>query len=126
MSAHDHDEKRETGRIRIKECRMYFNRYATYAAITAVLFAALPGLAYGQASRDDGASLPEERSIGHLEAVHEFYGAMPSGVAKAPNGRLFVNYPHWGDDVPYSVGEIVDGRVVPYPNEQINRPDPTH
>ncbi|CAB3749197.1 L-dopachrome tautomerase-related protein [Paraburkholderia humisilvae] len=104
---------------------MKFDRYAA-AATAAALLAAWPGLAYGQTTYDDASPLPEERSIGHIEAVHEFYGAMPSGVAKAPNGRLFVNYPRWGDDVPYSVGEIVDGHVVPYPNEQINRPDPTH
>jgi sugar lactone lactonase YvrE len=104
---------------------MTFDRYAA-AVLAAALFAATPGVAFGQASHDDASPLPEERAIGHIEAVHEFYCAMPSGVAKAPNGRLFVNYPRWGDDVPFSVGEIVDGRVVPYPNEQINRPDPTH
>jgi sugar lactone lactonase YvrE len=117
---------------------MTFDRYAAahvavaaVVAVTAVLSAALPGVAHAQtngqtAAHDDGASLPEERSIGHIEPVHEFYGAMPSGVAKAPNGRLFVNYPRWGDDVPFTVGEIVDGHVVPYPNAQINRPDPMH
>ncbi|APR38297.1 L-dopachrome tautomerase-related protein [Paraburkholderia sp. SOS3] len=107
---------------------MTFGRYAAAAAAaSAAALAVWAGLAHAQtATHDDALALPKERSIGHIEPVHEFYGAMPSGVAKAPNGRLFVNYPRWGDDVPFTVGEIVDGHVVPYPNARINRPDPMH
>ncbi|GAB2895079.1 L-dopachrome tautomerase-related protein [Paraburkholderia jirisanensis] len=95
------------------------------AAATAMVLAAANVCAYAEPSREDSAApLPAERSIGHIEAVFEFYDAMPAGVAKAPNGRLFVNYPRWGDDVPFTVGEIVGGRVVPYPDAQINRADP--
>jgi sugar lactone lactonase YvrE len=97
------------------------------AAAIAMLLAAANAHAYGEPARDGGAAaLPTERSIGHIEPVFEFYDAMPAGVTKAPNGRLFVNYPRSGDDVPFSVGEIVGGHVVPYPDARINRADPAH
>ena len=70
--------------------------------------------------------LATEQTIGHIEPVFEFYDAMPTGVTKARNGRLFVNFPRWGDDVPFTVGEIIGDRVVPYPDAQINRADPAH
>lgn len=66
------------------------------------------------------------KNIGTLETVAEFHGAMPTGVTVAPNGRIFVNYPRWGDDVPFTVAEIVNGQAVPYPDADINRADPTH
>ncbi|MHC5010507.1 MAG: L-dopachrome tautomerase-related protein [Planctomycetota bacterium] len=43
-----------------------------------------------------------------------------TGVAVAPDGRLFVNFPRWSDDVPVSVAELVDGVPVPYPDERWN------
>lgn len=39
-----------------------------------------------------------------------------TGVAISSNERLFVNFPKWSDDVPVSVAEIIDGKVIPYPN----------
>ena len=55
------------------------------------------------------------------EVVYKFTGSMPTGVTVSQTGRIFVNYPRWGDPVPYSVAEIKDGREVPYPNVAINR-----
>jgi sugar lactone lactonase YvrE len=69
--------------------------------------------------------LPTERTIGRIEPVFEFYGAMPTGVGVAPDGRIFVNFPRWGDDVPFTVGEIRGGRLVPYPDADVNRADKT-
>jgi hypothetical protein len=43
------------------------------------------------------AELPTEHTIGRIEAVFEFRGAMPTGVSVAPNRRIFVNFPRWGD-----------------------------
>ncbi len=63
-------------------------------------------------------------TIGTIETVATFHDAMPTGVTVAPNGRIFVNYPRWGDDVPFTVAEIVDGKAVAYPNAQFNRADP--
>jgi sugar lactone lactonase YvrE len=68
--------------------------------------------------------LSHDRSIGVIEPVFEFYDAMPTGVSVAHDGRIFVNFPRWGDDVPFTVGEIRDGKVVPYPNAAINKFDP--
>jgi sugar lactone lactonase YvrE len=44
-----------------------------------------------------------------------------TGMAVSEDGRVFVNYPRWSDDVPFSVGEIVaSGEVVPFPDELWN------
>jgi len=63
-------------------------------------------------------------TIGHLERVAAFDGPMPTGVTVAEGNRIFVNFPRWGDDVPYTVAEIRDGKPVPYPDAAINRADP--
>lgn len=63
-------------------------------------------------------------TIGQLERVAAFDGPMPTGVTVAEGKRIFVNFPRWGDDVPYTVAEIRDGRPVPYPDAAINRADP--
>ncbi len=69
-------------------------------------------------------SLPSERTVGTLEQVAAFEGSMPTGVTVAPNGRIFVNFPRWGDPVPYTVAEIRNGKAAAYPNEVINELDP--
>jgi sugar lactone lactonase YvrE len=68
--------------------------------------------------------LASDRSIGKIEPVFAFYDAMPTGVSVAADGRIFVNFPRWGDDVPFTVGEIRNGKVVPYPDAAINKFDP--
>jgi sugar lactone lactonase YvrE len=64
---------------------------------------------------------PQEPPVGQAEQVFAFGGAMPTGVSVAETGRIFVNFPQWGDDVPFCVGEIRDGRLVPYPGIDANR-----
>jgi sugar lactone lactonase YvrE len=59
--------------------------------------------------------------IGSVEHVAEFNGAMPTGVTVTETGRIFVNFPKWGDDVQYSVAEIVGGKTVAYPDAAFNR-----
>ena len=49
---------------------------------------------------------------------------MPTGVTVSHKGRIFVNFPKWGDKVIFSVAEIRDGNLVPYPNEAINQTNP--
>jgi sugar lactone lactonase YvrE len=68
--------------------------------------------------------LPAEESLGVLEPVTYFNGAMPTGVTKSHQGRIFVNFPKWGDDVQFTVAEIRNGETVAYPDEAINRTDP--
>ena len=49
---------------------------------------------------------------------------MPTGVTvSAPGGRIFVNFPRWGDDVPFTVAELVEGETIPYPDLNINTLD---
>jgi sugar lactone lactonase YvrE len=54
------------------------------------------------------------------ERVFAFNGAMPTGVTVTETGRIFINFPRWGDDVPYTVAEIRQGHLVPYPDLKTN------
>jgi len=67
----------------------------------------------------------QEWTIGELETVATFDGPMPTGVTVSHDGRIFVNFPRWGDVVPATVVEIVDGQAVPFPDAAINQPDST-
>ena len=60
------------------------------------------------------------------EVVTHFYGPMPTGVTVSHEGRIFVNFPHWGDPVKFTVAEIVGGQAVAYPNAQVNRINKAH
>ena len=71
-------------------------------------------------------SLPSEQPVGILEPVAYFHGAMPTGVTVSHKGRIFVNFPRWGDDVSFTVAEIIagEGKLVAYPDETINQTNP--
>jgi sugar lactone lactonase YvrE len=44
-----------------------------------------------------------------------------TGVAVAEDGRVFVNFPRWGDSQPFAVGELgPDGTTRPWPDERWN------
>lgn len=47
-------------------------------------------------------------------------GPMPTGVAVSKTNRVFTNFPRWGDPVEYTVAEIVDGKIVPFPSKEMN------
>jgi sugar lactone lactonase YvrE len=68
-----------------------------------------------------GQEIATERTVGRLEVVATFGGPMPTGVSVANNGRIFVNFPRWGDNVEYTVAEVVGGKTVAYPDAEINR-----
>ncbi|MBW4640029.1 MAG: hypothetical protein KME05_17725 [Gloeocapsa sp. UFS-A4-WI-NPMV-4B04] len=68
-------------------------------------------------------ALPTEKTVGSIESVASFTGPMPTGVTVSQSGRIFVNFPRWGDKVDYTVAEVKNGRTVAYPNAQINRPN---
>ncbi|PPA69428.1 L-dopachrome tautomerase-related protein [Jeotgalibacillus proteolyticus] len=70
--------------------------------------------------------LPMEKYFGNFELVHSFYGAMPTGVTVSETSRIFVCFPRWGDDVRFTVAEIVEGQLRPYPNAAINSPNPAN
>ncbi len=56
--------------------------------------------------------LPSEEPVGTLEPVAHFDGAMPTGVTVSQKGRIFVNFPKWGDEVPFTVAEVKDGKAA--------------
>ncbi|MDB5312435.1 MAG: major royal jelly protein [Gemmataceae bacterium] len=85
------------------------------------------GLASGGAADEppDPKKLPRAHSAGKLELVGTFDGAMPTGVTVSKAGRIFLTFPRWGDAVEATVGELTkDGKVVPFPDAEINRLDP--
>jgi sugar lactone lactonase YvrE len=99
--------------------------FGTTALALAIVTASTSGIAAQFAPKD----LPAENHIGQLEQVFAFYDAMPTGITVTKQGRLFVNFPRWGDKVPFTIGEIRDGKAIPYPNQAINTPndkDPAH
>jgi sugar lactone lactonase YvrE len=68
--------------------------------------------------------LPSEEPLGILEPVAYFNGAMPTGVTVSHQGRIFINFPKWGDDVAFTVAEVLNGEAVAYPDEAINQTNP--
>jgi sugar lactone lactonase YvrE len=66
-------------------------------------------------------ALPKIRPAGTLEVVATFPKDMPTGVTVSKAGRIFLTFPRWGDPVETNVGELKDGKVVPYPNAEINK-----
>jgi len=65
-------------------------------------------------------NLATEQVIGHLEEVARFDGAMPTGVTVSNHGRIFVNFPKWGDPVEYTVAEVRNGKTQAYPDADFN------
>ena len=68
--------------------------------------------------------LPVATPPATLEPVAQFDGAMPTGVTVSHQGRIFVNFPKWGDEVEFTVAEIVEGKAVPYPSLEFNQTQP--
>ena len=62
----------------------------------------------------------ERKQGGQLETVAHFYGPMPTGVTVSQKGRIFVNFPRWGDDVPFTVAEVINGKAVAFPSREMN------
>jgi sugar lactone lactonase YvrE len=62
-------------------------------------------------------------STHNIEPVALFTGPMPTGVAVSRGGRIFVNFPRWGDPVEFTVAEVKDGKADPYPDLETNRLD---
>jgi sugar lactone lactonase YvrE len=95
-------------------------------AVSRCLVCLCATLSVGCASRDQPAvlsSLPTARLTGQIEHVAAMSGAMPTGVTVSRAGRIFVNFPRWGDPVPFTVAELRSGIPVAYPSAGINRLD---
>ena len=60
------------------------------------------------------------------EVVAEFADHWPSGIAPARDGRLFLSFPRLDAvKAPINLGELIDGKLVPFPDELVNAIDPT-
>ncbi|MEW6249521.1 MAG: L-dopachrome tautomerase-related protein [Planctomycetota bacterium] len=75
------------------------------------------------AGRPALADLPRAECAGDLEAVTTFHGPMPTGVTVSRSGRIFVNFPRWGDQVDFTVAELKRGQPQPYPDARTNQLD---
>lgn len=64
-----------------------------------------------------------DEPLGVLQTVATFEAPMPTGVTVSDTGRIFVNFPRWGDEVPATAVELCDGEVRPYPDWRHNDPD---
>jgi sugar lactone lactonase YvrE len=85
------------------------------ALLGAGLALTAPGLVRAQTTAAS-AQVPGFR----LEEVASFQHQV-TGVAAAPDGRLFVNFPRWTEDAPVSVAEVAkDGSIKPYPDDTWN------
>jgi sugar lactone lactonase YvrE len=82
-------------------------------------------LVAGVAHAED-VKLPAAQPVGQLETVASFRGPMPTGVTVSHHGRIFVNFPRWGDPVEFTVAEIKDGKPVAFPDAAFNRLDKEH
>ena len=60
--------------------------------------------------------------VATLENVASFPDRQLTGVAVSKQGRIFVNFPNWSDDHSLSVAELIEGKTVPFPNEEWNGP----
>ena len=67
-----------------------------------------------------------EPGTGPLElAVAARAPTTPTGLTLAPDGRMFLFMPRFDDRTVFTAGEVFpDGRVVAYPSEAANHPDP--
>ncbi|MEG4007339.1 L-dopachrome tautomerase-related protein [Microcoleus sp. Pol11C1] len=93
--------------------------------LAAVGFLGSAVYAQSQPAQIDRTTLPKEQTVGDIEPVAVFNGPMPTGVTVSQSGRIFVNFPKWGDRVEYTVAEVRNGQTVAYPNPEINRPNPS-
>lgn len=91
----------------------------THVRSLTILFCLLAATPFASTAQ----ALPEEKTVGTIESVASFNGPMLTGVTVTQSGRIFVNFPRWGDKVDYTVAEVKNGRTVPYPNAEINRPN---
>ena len=69
---------------------------------------------------------PETAPLGALDLVAAARApTTPTGLTLSAEGRMFLFMPRFDEKTVFTAGEVFpDGRVVPYPSETVNRPDP--
>jgi sugar lactone lactonase YvrE len=82
---------------------------------------ALPLAAQAPAKEPAASVPPSPPALASLEVVAES-DHLWTGVAVAPDGRIFVNYPRWFEDPAFSVGVLdAQGKARAYPDAEWNR-----
>lgn len=57
----------------------------------------------------------------HLQPYALIYGAMPTVITVSEEGRIFLAFPRWEDQVGATVAEIRKDQLIPFPDEQTNQ-----
>lgn len=92
-------------------------RYAELAVGCAISLLALCTTA--DAETIDRSLLP----VGSVDEVAAFQGPGPSGIVVTADGRTFVGFPrHAINHKGMTLGEIVDGKLLPYPSAAVSEP----
>jgi sugar lactone lactonase YvrE len=65
----------------------------------------------------------QEKPVGELELIMAFDGPMPTGVSVSHSGRIFVNFPRWDDPTDFTVAELREGQLHPYPTAAMQQAD---
>jgi sugar lactone lactonase YvrE len=87
------------------------------------LLVTLAALAAAACVRNAPAPAATERSMGSKAPTLELVAQSPrqwTGIAVSKEGRIFVNFPRWSEDVPLSVAEVKDGEVSAWPDATWN------
>ncbi len=96
----------------------------THCCLMPWLLAAAVGVGSGSASaQSTKATAPlaaPAAATATLQKVASFDHQV-TGVAVSEDGRIFVNFPRWFEDVPISIAELTkDGKLHPYPDAEWN------
>ncbi len=98
------------------------NKLGIRKGMPALLAGGLLAMLASVAWADDAAD-PAAVPAGSLEVVARFDGPGPSGIAVTPDGRVFVGFPrHAENHTGMTLGEVVDGTLVPFPNAAMSLP----
>src|SRR3954465_1322150 len=103
-------------------------RHAAPAAVSAAILLMAAPACLAQGSTVERLKSGAERLIAPLAGKTDdrlrqvaTFDHQVTGVTVSENGRIFVNFPRWSEDVPVSVAEVQkDGSIKPYPNEEWN------
>ena len=99
--------------------RMTWNCVAPWLLAAAV--GAAGGSVLAQSSKATAPLATPSIGAATLQKVASFEHQV-TGVAVSEDGRIFVNFPRWFEDVPFSVAELTkDGKLHPYPDAEWNR-----
>ena len=82
-----------------------------------IVFAAATALTSTAGAQTPAQTSPTPTSTLEQVAQYEMQG---TGVACSRDGRIFICFPRWEQDVPVSVAELRNGQLIPYPNTEWN------